>query len=55
MPWGGMEGEGLEYGIDNLVDNLVEVFLFDAAEAALNVALDVARTYRPRPPAKPSG
>lgn len=47
MPWGGMEGEGLEYGIDNLV----EVFLFDAAEAALNVALDVARTYRPRPPA----
>ena len=43
MPWGGMEGEGLEYGIDNLVNYLVEVFLFDAAEAALNVALDVAR------------
>ena len=34
---------GLEYGIDNLVDNFVEIFLFDTAEAALNVTLDVAR------------
>jgi len=32
----------LEYRLNNLVDNLVEVFLLNAAKAALDVSLDVA-------------
>ena len=32
----------LEYRLHNLVDNLVEVFLLDAAKATLDVTLDIA-------------
>jgi len=32
----------LEYRLNNLVDNLVEIFLLDTAKTALHVALDVA-------------
>ena len=32
----------LEYRLHNLVDNLIEILLLDAAEATLDVALDIA-------------
>ena len=32
----------LKYRINNLINNLVKIFLFDAAQAALHITLDVA-------------
>ena len=32
----------LEYRLYNFVDNFIEVFLLDATEATLNIALDIA-------------
>ncbi len=43
MSWSVRKVYSLEYRIDYLVDNLVEVFLLDAAETALYVAFDIAR------------